>query len=298
MSVQEAESAVEDRQVAVYDFRRPTTLARRHSRILELGFETFARQWGTQLTARVRVTSTVGLQSLIMQTYDEYAASLPATTAMVLCVPMDSEDTIIVQFPTAAALGWIARMLGGTGERQDADRIFTPVEKELVQRLINEALEDLHYSLGHLLPGSSRVESIQHHPQFAQAAAPGDVMIVATFIVRVAHTAAPATVVLPASVLLPRLGAVNPTIAAADAPGQVRAQLAEVPVDVAVTLTPRRVTSHEVLRLAVGDTVMLPHGTHQPFRVTVDGVPLAGATATRTGARTGALIISTEENPR
>lgn len=288
----------EDRPVAVYDFRRPTTLARRHSRILELGFETFARQWATQLTARVRVTSTVGLESLVMQTYDEYAASLPATTAMVLCVPVDSEDTLIVQFPTSAALGWIARMLGGTGERQESDRTFTAVEKALVTRLINEALEDLHYSLGHLLPGPSRVQTIAHHPQFAQAAAPGDVMIVAAFSVRVAGVSVPATVVLPAAVLLPRLGAVNPATVPADMPERVRAQLAEVPVDVAITLAPQRVTGHDVLALAVGDTLMLPHGTHQPFRVTVDGVPLAGATVTRTGARTAALVISTEEIPR
>uniref|UniRef100_UPI0037045857 hypothetical protein n=1 Tax=Vibrio cidicii TaxID=1763883 RepID=UPI0037045857 len=69
----------------VYDFRRPTTLAREHSRVLELAFETFARQWATQLTAKVRVLSQVTCDSVAMQTYDEYAASLPATTAMVLC---------------------------------------------------------------------------------------------------------------------------------------------------------------------------------------------------------------------
>ena len=70
-------------EATVYDFRRPTTLAREHSRVLELAFETFARQWGTQLTAKVRVLSQVECLSVQMQTYDEYAASLPATTAMV-----------------------------------------------------------------------------------------------------------------------------------------------------------------------------------------------------------------------
>ena len=69
----------------MYDFRRPTTLAREHSRVLELAFETFARQWGTQLTAKVRVLVQVTCEQVAMHTYDEYAASLPATTAMVLC---------------------------------------------------------------------------------------------------------------------------------------------------------------------------------------------------------------------
>lgn len=37
-------------QPEAYDFRRPMTLAREHGRVFEMAFETFARQWGTQLT--------------------------------------------------------------------------------------------------------------------------------------------------------------------------------------------------------------------------------------------------------
>ncbi|MHA7274059.1 hypothetical protein ACX80Z_11555 [Arthrobacter sp. TMT4-20] len=33
--------------IEVYDFSCPTTLAREHARVLELAFETFARQRGT-----------------------------------------------------------------------------------------------------------------------------------------------------------------------------------------------------------------------------------------------------------
>jgi flagellar motor switch protein FliM len=73
------------KSIEVYDFRRPTTLAREHARVLELAFETFARQWATQLTAKVRAKSTAVSDSLEMKTYDEYALSLPSTTAMVLC---------------------------------------------------------------------------------------------------------------------------------------------------------------------------------------------------------------------
>ncbi|WP_235835466.1 MULTISPECIES: hypothetical protein [Arthrobacter] len=80
MSEQEDQTAPR-RTVDVYDFRRPTTLPRQHSRVLEVAFETFARQWGTQLTAKVRVKSTVTLEQLIMQSYDEYASSLPSASA-------------------------------------------------------------------------------------------------------------------------------------------------------------------------------------------------------------------------
>ena len=47
-----------------YDFRRPMTMAREHARVLEMAFETFARQWGNQLTARLRAMAQVTLDGL------------------------------------------------------------------------------------------------------------------------------------------------------------------------------------------------------------------------------------------
>ena len=47
-----------------YDFRRPMTLAREHGRVLEMAFETYARQWGTLLTSRLRVVAQATLESV------------------------------------------------------------------------------------------------------------------------------------------------------------------------------------------------------------------------------------------
>src|SRR5215218_808553 len=60
----------------VYDFRRPMTLAREHGRVLEMAFETYARQWGNQLSARLRALSAVTLESVAMHSYDEYVRAL------------------------------------------------------------------------------------------------------------------------------------------------------------------------------------------------------------------------------
>ena len=85
----------------VYDFARPSTLAREHARVLELAFETFARQWGNQLTARLRVMAQVNLDGLSLSTYDEYVRGLPGTTAMMLCTIEQSRQTAVVQVPVS-----------------------------------------------------------------------------------------------------------------------------------------------------------------------------------------------------
>ena len=301
MTVQDREAPVSResaaRVVEAYDFRRPTTLAREHSRILEAGFESFSRQWGTQLTAKVRVKSTVTAESVVMQTYDEYVSTLPATTSMVLCAVDGASAKLVVQFPTPDALGWVARMLGGHGDKSGLERKFTPLEYALIKSLVGEGLEVLHYSLGGLLEGTARVEAIQYNSQFAQAAATTDLMIVVAFTVVVGDALTAASVAIPADALLPQLGAVNPMASSANAAVLVRAQVAEVPIDVAVRLEPTGVTPVEVLNLAVGDTIVLPHPEHQPFHVAVGGKNLAQAMVVRKGSRVAARIVTslTEE---
>jgi flagellar motor switch protein FliM len=289
------------RQVEVYDFRRPTTLAREHSRVLELAFETFARQWGTQLTAKVRVLSQVTCEQVAMTTYDEFAASLPATTAMVLCPLEGASAKAVIQFPSSAALGWVTAMLGGHSLGGNPaghglpERKFTPVEQALVGRLMDDALEDLRYSLGSLLVAPISVGGFQYNSQFAQAAAKSDLMIVASFEIRVGEAAAPSTLAIPAEVLLPQLGESNPTSTTAGARELIDQQLAAVPVDVALGFLPARVLPSDVLDLKVGDLVALPHPEHRPLDVTVGGEPVGRAAVGANGSRLAGIIVTTEE---
>ena len=234
-------SARPQKTVEVYDFRRPTTLAREHSRVLELAFDTFARQWGTQLTAKVRVLSSVTCEQVQMLTYDEYASSLPATTAMVLCALEGVSAKAVIQFPSSAALTWVSHMLGAVKPTALPERTFTPVEQALVRRLMDDALDDLRYSFGTMLADPISVGGFQYNSQFAQAAQKSDLMIVASFEIRVGERVAPGTVAIPADVLLSQLGESNPTIDAADARDLLGAQLASVPVGVSLTFAPAAV---------------------------------------------------------
>jgi flagellar motor switch protein FliM len=289
------EPRVPGRTVELYDFRRPTTLAREHSRVLELSFETFARQWGTQLTANVRVVSQVTCEEVLMQTYDEYAASLPATTAMVLCELEGAEPKAVIQFPASAALSWVGHMLGGASGPTPPERKFTLIEQALVRRLMEDALEDLRYSLGQMLVNPISLDAIQYNSQFAQAAATGDLMIVSTYAVRVGDNTSKATVAIPADLLLSQLGEANPTVTAHNARELVTAQLAWAPVEVSLRLTPATVTPARILDLAVGDVLTLPHPQHRPLDVAVEGHPLAHAAVGSNGSRLACVIVNTEE---
>jgi len=270
-------------------------LVREHSRALELVFETFARQWGTQLTAKIRTLSEVTCERVGMHSYDEYASSLPAQTAMVLCAIEGETSSAVVQFPTDAALGWVAHMFGATGEVTAPSRRFTDIEQALVRRLVGDALEDLRYSLGTLLPAPITVSAVHHNSQFAQAAAPGDLMIVASFAIRFGGTAAAATVALPAKLLLTQLGGGTGAAASADPRELIRTQLLNAPVDVTVRLAPALVRPGVILGLSVGDLLPIPHPSHRPLDVVVDGHPLARAAVGSNGSSLACVVVSSKE---
>ncbi|MEB7447829.1 flagellar motor switch protein FliM [Arthrobacter koreensis] len=284
------------RQVEAYDFRRPTTLAREHARVLEMAFDTFGRQWGTQLTAKVRVLSQVTSEQVQTMTYDEYVASLPEDTGMVLFSMPNISAKAVIQFPMAAALSWVRHMLGGTGNQPAPERKLTHIEQALLSRIMDEALEDLHYALGSLLAAPLSPSSIQYNSQFAQAAGSTVPMIVARFEMVVGDAAAPATVALPAEAILPQLGPVRPNLSDATPAELVTEQLANLPVDVSLQLNPIRVKPGLVLDLAVGDVLNLDHPQHRPLNVTVDGQTLAQAAVGASGSRLAGVIVSTEEN--
>lgn len=284
--------------VSVYDFRRPTTLAREHSRVLELAWETFARQWGTQLTAQVRAWSQVSFDRVLMQSYDDYAASLPATTAMVLCTLAGPSPKAVIQFPASAALSWIDRMLGGTRSSTPPERRFTAVEQALVRQLMDDALDDLRYSFGALLGTPIAVDSIHYNSQFAQAAATNELMIVAVFTIQVGEHIAPATVAIPAEALLGQLGETAPVDNPTEFSRLIRAQMSQVPVDVAVQLAAADVRPRVILGLAVGDVLTLPHPKHRPLDVTVGGQPIARAAMGAHGSRLACVVVETQETSR
>lgn len=288
-----------------YDFRRPMTLAREHGRVLEMAFETFARQWGNQLTARLRVLAHVGLESVQMCSYDEYVRPLPDMTVMVMCDVDGGRSTGVLQLPADGVMQWVDHLLGGPGlPVAGPERELTEIEWTLVRGVLGHAMGDLTYAFASVCPLDVAVRGVQYNPQFVQAAAASDPVIVATFALEVAGRASTATLMVPAPVLLQALqsGEKLDTRSAEAIREQELAsermadQVRSVPVDVSVRLRPMTVTPGTVADLAVGDVLTLNHRAHEPLDVVVDDVVLARAALGSAGSRLACLVVSSEEN--
>ena len=279
-----------------YDFQRPTTLAREHSRILDVACDTFARQWSSQMTTRLRTKTTVTPVLAVLATYDTYTASLPSSTCMMLLHVAGTEIRGVLQMPIETAADWVSRMLGSDGETLPPARDLTGTEIGVLRRTMSGVMEDLAYSFSGVLDTAPVPESgIHYNPGFAMAAAPTDLMIVAAFVVTTGSGAPESfTLALPADVILPRLGSSNPVDTEQDAPRLAMEQLSATPVEVRLEATPLQVNSMDLLKLSVGDILPLTHARSRPFAVTVGGQTLATAVDVVDGSRKYMKILETE----
>ena len=280
-----------------YDFRRPSSLSREHLRALHLAYETFARQASTVFTTRLRAVSQVTLSEVEQVSYDDYIRGLGSTAFLAVhtCEPLPGAGILALDLRTA--MRCVDRLLGGPGTGDQPDRAFTDIESTLLRGLAQRLLQEIPYAFEAITPLSATVTALEANPQFVQVAAPSDVMVVATFDVRVDEADSIASLALPLAPLLPALDAAvarnrhSHEGAAADVGLQIRARLAEAPVAVSVHFQPVRVPSRVVLDLAVGDVLPLGHLVTLPLSVSTDDVECAQAVPGARGNHLACRIV-------
>jgi len=286
-----------------YDFRRPIQLSREHARILQIGFDSLARQATTLFTSSLRTVCEVTLQGVEQRSYAEYIESLGAMTYMTKFAADPMPGIGVVEFPLMATMSCIDHLLGGFGADEQPDRPLTDIESSVMNGLVERLLAEMRYALAGVLPLEPVVTGQEYSPQFAQIAAGSDVMVVATFQLAIGERSHRLTVCLPFAGLLPHL-----TSAAAPAPvsererakrdrsaALLRAQFDKVPVDIQVGLRPTRVTPEVLAGLAPGDVLRLAHPSAAPLDVSVAGTVFAHATPGARGPRLAALIVATPQ---
>ncbi|GAA3149681.1 flagellar motor switch protein FliM [Planomonospora alba] len=286
-----------------YDFRRPIKLSREHVRTLQLAYETFARQFTTLLTTSLRVVSQVSLVSIQQLTYDEYISALsnPTIVATVDLEPLPG--TAIMEFSLSTAMASIDHMLGGPGGPQP-ERPLTDMETPLLRDLLSRVLEEMHYAFESITEIRPQLGVIDYNPQFVQAAAPADAVIVASFDMRVGSEECLATVCMPFASIFPKLQGNDNDVtlssgqraAREEAHRNMAAALGATPIEVAVRFNPIKLHPDQIVTLQPGDVVPLGHPVTAPLAVTSADITFAHAVPGSQGPRLACLVVPTPQN--
>jgi flagellar motor switch protein FliM len=208
----------------------------------------------------------------------------------------------VLQLPPQLALAYLDHALGGPGGAQP-QRELTDIELIINRGMVVRALESINYAFASVAPLTPRIDGLLQDPQLLQIARAADMVLLASFEIPLGALTETATLVTPLGPLAKALSdaatrdhrSLEEIARAKEAARLVSIGLANVPVDVAFTLSPTIAAPNQMLRLSVGDVIRLHHPAAVPLNVTVGGAPLRRAVVTSIGNRRACLIVDPEE---
>lgn len=299
MAVHTASKRGRTSNVIPFDFRRPNKFSRDHVRAFQIVHETFARQLSTVLATTLRAGASCTLGKVEQLTYDEYIRSLPNPSYMTILSMNPLPGAVLLQFPLPITFAAIDRLLGGIGDSVSPKRPLTEIESNLMRSVIDRTLRELEYAYESLVRIEAEVVQQEFNPQFAQIAAPSDMVLAVSFETRIGEKRGSATICVPFATMQPVLESLASQSLFQDHRGQdplvwqqqLQRAVSTVPVELCVRFDAVALTSSEIVSLRVGDVVPLSHPVDKPVRVVVDDVLCYEAVTGRRGKRLACLVV-------
>lgn len=294
-------------EARVYDFSKPMKLPREYARIMEMAISAFTRHWVNQLVGRLHVVITGQAGDLSMRSYDDYISTLPTTTCMVVMSFQGGRNRGILQFPRRTALAWVDHLLGGQGDVDSTpDRELTEVEVSILTDFLKRVLSDLDMAFSGMLPLDTRLHAIEYAPQFVQAQDGSTPVLFAPITLTAGEHVDECTIMMPVAMITDAIHKGDTHDTRSEEQKQeaalVRQRLVdtveEIPIEVAVRFSRRKVNPRELNGLAVGDTLPLIHPTSRPLDLMVGDLVLAEAAAGTSGSRLAAMVVSVNKGEK
>ena len=284
-------SSIADRNIKLYDFRRPDKFSKEHIRAIQNIHETFARVTASSLSSYLRSTTSVSLSSIEQVVYDEYVHQLSNPTLVNLVELQPLAGRIVVEMNMNLGLAMLDRMMGGPGQATTRRGELTDIEMALLRSLgatISAGLKDGWTAVADLQP--ALVETVLN-ADLVQAALPGDIAALLLFEIHTLGLSGTISICVPHPVIEPLMDRLNTqawfsSSSRKHGSEDDRMKLAEgirgARLPISVELGSTTVTLGELLDVRAGDVIRLDRG------VDVELPIMAGKRARFTG-RPGTL---------
>jgi flagellar motor switch protein FliM len=271
--------------------RPASTLNDVHRTNLELVGDAFSRTWTASLAAQTRSEVSVALTSVSPWSWADMLNSLPepGCGSPVAAPPLGGAGVITCSLSLAMAI--VDRMLGGPGSADLAARPLTEVETKLIQEIEQRCMEDLASSLAIVVPIKTEVAQQESRLQLIKASRLESPLIMLSFMVSVGKAEGEILIGLPADGLVSKLDDFSGIVVAPPTMSSISGPLLEAHIELRLCLNPVSLTPDEILQLAVGDVLTLPHKLHEPMTVMAGDQPLLSAVAGRRGSRLACAIV-------
>jgi flagellar motor switch protein FliM len=293
--------SADGRLVKTYDFRRPAKFSNEQLRTLQAIHETVARVAAARLSSSLRGSVVIQLAGTDQLIFDDYLSQLSLPTQLVVMSSTGLAGPFMVDMDLGFALASVDRLLGGPGRIPTERAEPTPIETDLIARVVGHLPHALNEGWSHLQTLDVTVTEAALTPILLRVASPSEVVAVMTYEVRFAGQTAPMTICYPyASLepLLPRLAATmwysqrRQVAGSSSAREDIENEIRSVEVPIAATFRAVDIPVEALTELRPGDVIRFDEHFDEPVLVAVADQAQAWAIPGRVGDRVALRLVS------
>lgn len=273
-----------NKALSLYDFRRPDRVSKDQMRTLQNLHEGFARQFSTTLTNFLRSFVEIELVSVDQLTYSEFIMSISNPSCIHIFKMEPLEGSAIIEINPTLVFFIIDRLFGGQGKPSEQNRELTLIEENVVRRIVERSLSDLHDVWAHIVEFTPRIDTYETNPQFVQIAPAGETVILVSLEVRMTNASGLMTLCFPFMVLEDIINKLSgeswmssQSMSTAETRGLIQQEMEDITIPVSAVLGETRLKIRDYLQLERGDVLCLEKPANEDLILRVGGKPkLAG----------------------
>jgi len=170
-------SHAEERQVILYDFKRPNRVSKEQLRAVKGIHDKMARNLASQVSSIMRSIVEIQLHSVDQMTYGEFLMSLPIPTSFNVFSIKPLDGSCVIEINPSIAFPMIDRLLGGAGESFEATRELTDIELNLLDAILRIVMQRLKEAWAPVTDMYPTIEAKESSPNVVQIVSQNEIVI-------------------------------------------------------------------------------------------------------------------------
>jgi len=274
----EEDEVFEQKQITLYDFKRPNRVSKEQLRAFRGIHDKMARSLSSQISAIMRSIVEIQLHSVDQMTYGEFLMSLPNPTSFNVFSMKPLEGSGVLEINPSIAFPMLDRLLGGKGEPFESNREFSDIELSLFETVLRVMMSTLKEAWGPVAEVYPAIESKESSPNVVQIVAQNEIVVMVVMEIIIGHSSGMMNICYPVIALepvLPKLASrdlmLNETSSKKSRNQELQVLIGGAKVTVEANLGVAELTLREVLDLKGGDIIRLNASGDDIVSLSVDG---------------------------
>jgi len=268
----------EQRQITLYDFKRPNRVSKEQLRSIRALHDKMARNLASDISSLMRSIVEVQLHSVDQMTYGEFLMSLPSPTSFNVFSfkPLDGKG--VIEINPSIVFPMIDRILGGPGVPFDANREFTDIELNLLDQILRVITQNMKEVWSPIMELYPVIEAKESSPNVVQIVAQNEIVIMVVMEIIIGQTSGMMNICYPVisiESLLPKLASrdlmLSETSSRKSRNKELKALLRGAKMELEAVLGYANLSMKEILDLQKGDIIKLDRPADDTVVVKIDG---------------------------